>query len=1847
MSRKKSTTSNDPLVQHCLSNPTMEHHGGLFADISNSFPGNGGLPSTNVKYHLHNPPQPIPPQPPPPPGPTLGPLPSRQYHQYHHPHPQQQQQQQQQQHQLGAQLHSHSQAASSVTAAQYGTGSSIATNGGSGGGSGGVPGASAPTIINISNNNHNIMAPPYPYHGPPQYQTKMASGGAAAAGATAAGGYKELGKYGTPGSTGTSGTGGGGWSEYATTHHHHEASVIGNFEAKNPNKYHHSTTPGAGVGGRVTGGYRYASEYLPSQQGQPGGMTAHYPTGGAGAGYGLYHPEGVQATPISPQTQPPSAGAAHPGYDPYPHIVRNKYPSGGGGQPPHMASGSRPTPMASHPDLMYNERSQRYVNSYATGSLYMPSAGTAGSTGASGGAHGTYHSQMGPGKGMMNPGMDYYGNSFVKQLSSHHPHHAAPNPYIPPNRMAYATQQSASYHPHPGHHHGVALAHHKSVSGSYGYGSSNGAVASYEDPYHQRAMGARVPLPHPYPTDAHHQQQSTNAAPYGTTAPPSSYHHQVQAGMGYPNPKITFSKTMNDFYTPNMAPSGTAQEQINSSKILKGPTASSAMSTGGAPMYDTNHPLNYDCQQMYLKNRYMHSKPVLVPPVPTGGYTNGQPIMAGELHPSRHPHAHHHLQTVTAYGGYTTMEDLGLGPRSFALDEHLKDKSLRDYLTSWSEMEEEDGSMGPKITKEANNNQTTHQNYESCKYMNQQTAGEIVAAPVPAPPHQESTAEVVSAAMDTLVAPETPPQVAQPQPAPIAAHTGVIVANVQNAGNLPDILVDIEKPAKPEETGKDGEKLYILETYDVPQSELNKYKHLSVINELPKNVVPINDSADSLKFLEEIESNREKYYQTELESEVVYEEKEREKLKEEDCEGKSENEVKSEQAESDAQQTVIRQPKDEETVESKETDAECRPEAEEDMQQPKVETNDSLEESPLEEPVKEMSPEEKPEDLSKLVIEKEPEPEVPVEVVAENQPAVIDKPMENPQEKESHQVEQPTDDEAFKVPRCFPKYRKRRFYDYDLPRFPKKARRSSIEEFINCDIPKFKVQTLKRSPKSLKSLLLDTINSKPFRRWAKEDWFRQPEMPQERREEDEAKEPQPEQAPSVDKVEEEEVQEEGNRPEPEECVVPSQEVELEGSVILTTAVPIRPPTVPSLRELCYEQVRSSELFLQPPTLKELCEKVICVNKHLYIIEEMRSDPPKLQDLCKAVLSETNIFIDVTENDVCIIENGETGDVVMESDEPRTRNGGRVFIVEEDRGSIADLLRESVQLQAEDLMVVRTDSGEECEDHEIFLANLAPEEPMVSVRSLLSDSENDIFSRVEQEIEKMMHTSSSEDEAEVSVPLEPEKELETSESELFAFSEDVECVQYEEVIPLVNNEETSAKNAIINTLRLKYASRPSTDQAKLRQRLLRKYLIYQRCIQLRHDVFLRSAFPWSKLIAKRMAAIVPVEPSPVQQDEDTNCSVSSSSSSSSSSSCSSSTAHRSSLSSSSSSSSSSSGSDVEEEDTIELVETVESTPEELSSASVQFTEANNNKVQLVPLEMPPKSEVTEPLVHDESQPEIAKPTPAVCSPVQSDDSGTSCSSHSNGKCSPSSSATPSSSPASTSSKSNRSPSSSSFDHRMAVERFVGERPRSVIVSPPVAKRKKKLSFEESLLNIDQMYRKPSSPSTSSMMHRSVASSSPASTARPNVIVNVDNKREVARKLIIPSYKIFDQSMDEMQTMEVNGRHRKSSAEEARLVQPTLQRHPPRRRTSISAVPTFVRSISSEVERRTQGLERRRSAVMRRRSCCCSPLRSLGGSPPSVTKPSTVVMPLLSAVPYVRLVRNDYVEKLAESYRRQQK
>lgn len=78
------------------------------------------------------------------------------------------------------------------------------------------------------------------------------------------------------------------------------------------------------------------------------------------------------------------------------------------------------------------------------------------------------------------------------------------------------------------------------------------------------------------------------------------------------------------------------------------------------------------------------------------------------------------------------------------------------------------------------------------------------------------------------------------------------------------------------------EKLYVLESIDVPLSELNKYKHLNVINKLPENVV-ITDKElypaeggnldASMKFNDEID--REKFYKSfiEMEFEACQQEK--------------------------------------------------------------------------------------------------------------------------------------------------------------------------------------------------------------------------------------------------------------------------------------------------------------------------------------------------------------------------------------------------------------------------------------------------------------------------------------------------------------------------------------------------------------------------------------------------------------------------------------------------------------------------------------------------------------------------------------------------------------------------------------------------------------------------------------------------------------------------------------------------------------------------------------------------------------------------------------------------------------
>ncbi|XP_053696981.1 uncharacterized protein LOC128744183 [Sabethes cyaneus] len=1993
----------------------MDHHG-LYTDISNSFPGSRVLPNTNVKYHQHHLPQ-IPPQPPP--------LQSNNINgqganpQVYHSQSQQQtaasyghqQQKVQSQHvesdPIGSDLYqdaaglfdttnalcttnsssssgSNSHSGSNNNYSNHSSNSNVnnsksieftsrkfETNTGdsityninnintnivnniSGGGLGANsvqglnPGQAAitggpstdflgnpqfsssggnaqisfnkesdtnPTIINISNNNHNIMAPPYPY----PYQTKISGMGA----------LNELNTKFVPNPA---------WAASGTSHNvgdfSHENTIISNFEAKNPNKYHTNRA-----------NYRYQQDFVQSNQ-QPQTAT-HYPQ----HNYGLYHPEGAQATSI----QQPNG---HYGYEPYPHIVRGKYPSMEeasryGRNHQHISANHSQT----HPELMYNERS-RYPNNFTSG--YVPPA------------PGHYPTAQ-PSKNILNPNVEYFNSGYIKQIQAMN-HHAA-NPYVS-NRPTYPHQASAL----PNYHH------------------QNYHLGAFEDPYHHRT---RVPNISHHINEPHLQQHYPNYT-----------NHVPNLPVYPPNHKLTFSKTTNDFYAPNIqqnpysnplshptAPSvhhapqynikytsqtivpphnqpkihgysipPTAsqqptqkatnscyydtpnpvidmnhplvdlEEQINSVKILK--TRQDATATLPAN-YNNQQALSYDCQQKYLMNHgYMTPKAT----------PNSINYIANGL-------ANSHPTNPTNYG-YTTMEDLGLGSRSFTLDENLKDKNLRDYLSSWNETEEEESSnaaaaaaavaaaaasaasvAGALETKETNNNQPTYQNFESCKYL------------------QEELNE------------QLPP-----------LHSGVIVANVQNGGTpLPDILSDLDKTKEELKTGQEttevGEKLYILETYDVPHSELNKYKHLNVINELPKNVVPIHDSADSLKFLEEIESNREKYYQTELESEVVYDDRKKEEEKKETKAAKAAAEVK-----------------------------------------------------------------ERPEKASSPVLESKPRDEEPL--------------------KEEKRITEPTaktkdDADAFKVPSCVPKYRKRRHYHYDYPRFPKKARRSSIEDFLYLDVPK---PVTKKNPKRLLTLCVATLNSRAFRRYAKEDIARRKEaelsvivhqrveadsdksiddvdettvvgtecldsvavleakdgsdaqekptvevideesdksdgvvelaesehsdqhtmelseelstpvdMPQgvesSRRNEEEltegseqpiettvdvspqemdatisendvcdnvenyilervetnsiehaeeknqlhevvaqeesielpnckeiegqqesidhpkckeeladeklteAKEddvipatvdltesdmdddvfednptasPLPSQphSPSsaystsscsssssddeTDSSSDEETETESepeltviNHNSPEKVITPEPtavivaaeahqvpvirkieriactEVENKQMESRTFSVPClrdiaeaafnrykhtyvyRP--VPTLRRMCYDFLLSNDLLPQPESLQTICEKFICNNRHIFIIEEVRHQPERLQDICQRVVDETNIIIDV--NNICIFDGAE---LLHQQDRQQEEEKGRVFIVEDGRGSIADLLTDNEDMDAE-VTLMPEDIGEE---HDIFLDRTVTTDhgcQVIMESHSLSDSENEIYKKVEQEIEKMM-TTSSDEEDDSAKECQTALDAESLRNEFFSFVED-DCIQYEEVIPV--DKEAFRRDSLIRDLRVKYIGIRSISRA-LRLKLLRKYIHYGRFFKTKDNKVLPRSWFFRRLSACLQKKIdTMLRQAVIIEDSDSN--------SSSTSSIVSSVVSRSSRSSSSSSSSSSSNATSTE--TISSSENEATTAEAviIEKSRESFSDDHSNQSG----NSAPKKLIENNNNHQKEN-RILKPFTVESQHLHNEEDSNS--------------------------------NSSGSRSRTSIRRSPNV--------PPLLK-KKKPSFEESLLSIEQIYKKNCSPTPSTASSNSTHSSTASrkrrysTNCRPNVIVNVNNNREAPRKLIIPSYKIFDQTLT-----------KNLPNEEVTRLSRSISRTQSRSNSSSSSGSSTNSNPQASYTQRNSGLIR----VNYPNKPANSIKIAAGNGASSRSRVPAALACLDQRFPYVRLERIDYVEKLAEQYRKQQR
>lgn len=188
-----------------------------------------------------------------------------------------------------------------------------------------------------------------------------------------------------------------------------------------------------------------------------------------------------------------------------------------------------------------------------------------------------------------------------------------------------------------------------------------------------------------------------------------------------------------------------------------------------------------------------------------------------------------------------------------------KKQSVRDFLSSWNEDEEEEGDLGKNKSNFCN---------EAVNLQNS---------------YIRRVTETVLEAQKKLTMPFVSDSSAAPK-----IHVGITVDN-GGTHNLPDIIIDIEKPkvagdgecfertnaiSEPPTTSKPSEKLYVLDAVDVPLADLSKYRHLSVVNKLPDNIVMPAEGetgvSESLKYIEEVESNHARFFKNDFEMNVEY-----------------------------------------------------------------------------------------------------------------------------------------------------------------------------------------------------------------------------------------------------------------------------------------------------------------------------------------------------------------------------------------------------------------------------------------------------------------------------------------------------------------------------------------------------------------------------------------------------------------------------------------------------------------------------------------------------------------------------------------------------------------------------------------------------------------------------------------------------------------------------------------------------------------------------------------------------------------------------------------------------------------
>ncbi|CAO1340165.1 unnamed protein product [Diamesa tonsa] len=1147
---------------------------------------------------------------------------------------------------------------------------------------------------------------------------------------------------------GTTGTG-----LYHVHHHHQTAKIINNFESKNPIKY--QTT------NRMPTGY-YKSDYPPSQYSS---THSHHLPPHHSINYGIYsaHPSAAIPTGINKMSSH-STGA-----NPL-HSYENAYPNRVPRKPSHYPTSQYYPQAPSNPIPQQAHSLDDSRNHYSRTVIQHPTA--------------AYHHPLPPPPPSHHNYGAYYTNG-VNRYSMPYPSYS----HYPPNQQPSVRNESCS-------------------KSAQNYLKPSGQMVSVSDP------PSNYTLTHPNV----YQPTKKTTTEYYSENPYLPHHPYYDDPIGHLNscakkasrPKVNSSdvyipQSTSNLYTEHHGlqqyhhqPSGNVMRNVNYQQPMQPKVYNSPYTLPTEPLNSCEHAGYYQNVNYSYKTSDHHQMvkvgPKMNPALSSKQFKNyydfppqQSPQFASNLsqyHTMQAKHPEKLIQKISidledqitgskipkmrdvqhptyAYDYSPYYQHYHIPTRNVPLDGE-KNQNLRDFLSSWNEIDDdEDGGEKRHQTHPLGILDELNEHVE----------------------HVERT-----------IMREFNPMFGQ------KPHDSIINANLITTGMSTDSGIDIRKQHNQlAEVESAPEKLYVLESIEVPISELNKYKHLSVINKLPENVVPIEadkefyDVESSMKFIDEIESNHEKYYKNDLDEEVdFYQQSEMKKL----CVEPLISEVKTEP----------------------------------------MELKDDVN---------------SPDNTSQTEV------------------------SDNPTSRKSFRKKSLKSAKAPKIKEKILKLKKEKILkpDHRKLRITKKYRKYALNPRPSSNV------------KSLKTICIDFVNTSTYRNYFREqlsvkikcskrqllddikkkfnfDSIKKQQSPINQKKNHSVR------INSLQEICDKVLQ---DKPYNENDGQRSQNnSDIDSDNVVTT-----------LKNLCKTVLHNlnvnvvENIIYEPSTLHELCESVIYSNRQYFLIEEV-SNVPKLQDLCKVILSETNIFInideteDVTNNDVCmltepnVMENYGESSLTAIEDEP-------IYMVEDNNAVELFSASENLNVFEKSELFRKIQSVANIDDDDEILK---------AIGELHRDNDNNECNNNNNCNVSNMNLAEANETNELCTVGSVNNTKFDSVTSFMSYANDdlMHSIQYEEIIPIDLKLEQSKQ--IIESLRTKYFNRKDvTQRVTIIRKLLKKYLRYQRgnrCkllwqqnIQHFHEKWLKLQSKTSNKINRKLSSSYPIPNDTILNSHNTN------------------------------------------------------------------------------------------------------------------------------------------------------------------------------------------------------------------------------------------------------------------------------------------------------------------------------------------------------------------------------------------